>query len=317
MNIRDFLISLQSEQAPIITDLVKSLGILETAQFGFSSDYLRHEFEVQTDDGDAAVRAINGSIVATMSNSILGSIQLPAIERLVEIDKILAKKWGGIQGFLNDKNRTMTYMRSILQLLAKAMIYGDDPTFGVPGAFKGLHQIAKANGNVVAQLSGASGSRTSIFAVHWSEGETEVVMPQEANGDIVQIELVGGGTLQAPTANTTTNARQLVYGANFWTNAALCAPSKASVAAITQIDSSHKPNAGQIDLLIDAVKGLADGKTFLYMNREGRRYLKELKNTKLSMAPGDTGYNTVVSDWDGIPVVLEESILSTETTALD
>jgi hypothetical protein len=252
-----------------------------------------------------------------MSNSILGSIQLPAIERLVEIDKVLAKKWGGIQGFLNDKNRTMTYMRSILQLLAKAMIYGDNATHGVAGAFKGLHQIAKANGNVVAQLSGASSSRTSIFAVHWSEGETEVVMPQEANGDIVQIELVGGGTLQAPTADTVTNARQLVYGANFWTNAALCAPSKASVAAITQIDSSNKPNAGQIDLLIDAVKGLADGNTFLYMNREGRRYLKELKNTKLSMAPGDTGYNTVVSDWDGIPVVLEESILSTETTALD
>jgi len=317
MNIRDFLISLQSEQAPIVTDLVKSLGILETAQFGFSSDYLRHEFEVQTDDGDAAVRAINGSIVATMSNSILGSVQLPAIERLVEIDKVLAKKWGGIQGFLNDKNRTTAYMRSIMQLLAKAMIYGDDPTFGVPGAFKGLHQIAKANSNVVAQLSGASGKRTSIFAVHWSEGETEVVMPQEANGDIVQIELVGGGTLQAPTADTTTKARSLVYGANFWTNAALCAPSKASVAAITQIDSSHKPIAAQIDLLIDAVKGLADGKTFLYMNREGRRYIKELKNSKLSMAPGDTGYNTVVSDWDGIPVVLEESILSTETTALD
>ena len=267
MNIRDFLISLQSEQAPIVTDLVKSLGILETAQFGFSSDYLRHEFEVQTDDGDAAVRAINGSIVATMSNSILGSVQLPAIERLVEIDKVLAKKWGGIQGFLNDKNRTTAYMASILQLLAKAMVYGDDPTFGVPGAFKGLHQIAKANSNVVAKLSGASGSRTSIFAVHWSEGETEVVMPQEANGDIVQIELVGGGTLQAPTADTATKARSLVYGANFWTNAALCAPSKASVAAITQIDSTHKPTAGQIDLLIDAVKGLADGKTFLYMNR--------------------------------------------------
>lgn len=317
MNIRDFLIAMQSEQAPIVTDLVKSLGILETAQFGFSSDYLRHEFEVQTEDGDAAVRAINGSIVATMSNSILGSVQLPAIERLVEIDKVLAKKWGGIQGFLSDKNRTTTYMRSILQLLAKAMIYGDNATHGVAGAFKGLHQIAKANSNVVAQLSGANSSRTSIFAVHWSEGETEVVMPMEQTGDVVQIELVGGGTLQAPTANTTTNARQLVYGANFWANAALCAPAKASVAAITQIDSSHKPTAGQIDLLIDAVKGLADGKTFLYMNREGRRYIKELKNTKLSMAPGDTGYNTVVSDWDGIPVVLEESILSTETTALD
>lgn len=317
MNIRDFLVAMQSEQAPIVTDLVKSLGILETAQFGFSSDYLRHEFEVQTEDGDAAVRAINGSIVATMSNSILGSVQLPAIERLVEIDKVLAKKWGGIQGFLSDKNRTTTYMRSILQLLAKAMVYGDNPTHGVAGAFKGLHQIAKANSNVVAQLGGASGSRTSIFAVHWSEGETEVVMPMEQTGDVVQIELVGGGTLQAPTANTTTNARQLVYGANFWTNAALCAPAKASVAAITQIDATHKPTAAQIDQLIDAVKGLADGNTFLYMNREGRRYLKELKNSKLNMAPSDTSYNTVVTDWDGIPVSLEESITSTETTALD
>ena len=166
---------------------------------------------------------------------------------------------------------------------------------------------------LLLQLQGTSGSRTSIFAVHWSEGETEVVMPQEQTGDIVQIELVGGGTLQAPTAKTPPNARQLVYGANFWANAALCAPSKASVAAITQIDSS-KPTAAQIDLLIDAVKGLADGKTFLYMNREGRRYIKEIKYGKLSMAPGDTGFNTVVSDWDGIPVVLEESILSTETT---
>ena len=39
-------------------------------------------------------------------------------QRLVEIVDA-CQKWGGIQGFLNDKNRTMTYMRSILQLLAR------------------------------------------------------------------------------------------------------------------------------------------------------------------------------------------------------
>ena len=38
MNIRDFLISLQSEQAPIVTDLVKSLGILETAYRDWETD---------------------------------------------------------------------------------------------------------------------------------------------------------------------------------------------------------------------------------------------------------------------------------------
>ncbi len=317
MNIRDLLLDIKSPQAPIVSNLVKSLGILETAQIGFSSDYLRHEYEIQTDDGEAAVRAVNGSIVATLTNSIMASVQLPAIERLVEIDKIIAKKWGSIEAFLDDKGRTASYIRSILQLLDRAMIYGDNPTFGVPGAFKGFHQIAKANDKVVAKLGGTSGSRTSIFAVHWNENETQIVIPKENNGNMVQVELIGGGTLQAPTANTTTSARNLVYGANFWMNAALQAGSNFSVAAITQIDSVKKPTAAQIDLLVDAVKGLADGNTFIYLNREGRRYLKALKDTKLTMSPSDTGYNTIVADWDGIPVVLDEMIVSTETTVLD
>lgn len=317
MNIRDLLIDIKSPQEPIVSNLIKSLGILETAQFGFSSDYLRHEYEIQTDDGAAAVRAVNGSIVATLTNSIMASVQLPAIERLVEIDKIIAKRWGSIQAFLDDKGRTASYIRSILQLVDKAMIYGDDPTFGVAGAFKGFHQIAKANSKVVAQRGGASGSRTSIFAVHWNENETQVVVPRELNSNMVQLELIGGGTLQAPTANTTTSARNLIYGANFWMNAALQAGSNYSVAAITQIDSTHKPTAEHIDLLVDAVKGLADGNTFIYLNRESRRYLKALKDTKLNLMANDTSYNTVVADWDGIPIVLDEMILSTETDALD
>lgn len=316
MNIRDLLVSIKSPQAPIITNVVKYLGILETAEFGFSSDYLRHEYEILTDDGAAAVRAVNGSIIATLTNSIMASIQLPGIERLVEIDKTIAKKWGSIQNFLNDEGRTEAYVRSIMQLMAKAVIYGDNATFGVPGAFKGLRQIAKANSTTIP-LSGASGSRTAIIAVHWAPNETQIVLPKEQNANLVQLELIGGGTLQAPTANTTTKAKDLVYGANFWANAALQAGSNFSVAAITQIDSSHKPTAANIDELVDKVKGMADGKTFIYLNREGRRYVKALKDGKLELAPGDSDYNTMVGSWDRIPIVLDEMIVSTETTVLD
>jgi hypothetical protein len=317
MNIRDLLVAIKSPQAPIITNVVKSLGVLETAEVGFSSDYLRHEYEILTEDGEAAVRAVNGSIVATLSNSIMASVQLPEIGRLIEIDKIIGRKYGSIENFLNDKGRTASYIRSIMQKLSLAMIYGDNATFGVAGAFKGFHQIAKANSKVVAQLGAGSGSRTSMFAVHWAENETQLVLPQEQDTNIVQLELVGGGTLQTPTANTTTKARDLVYSANFWTNAALQAGSNFSVAAITQIGSSNKPTAIQIDALVDAVKGMADGKTFIYVNRESRRYLKALKDSKLNLLAGDRDYNTIVAEWDGIPVVLDDTILSTETTVLD
>jgi hypothetical protein len=62
---------------------------------------------------------------------------------------------------------------------------------------------------------------------------------------------------------------------------------------------------------------MADGRTFLYMNRLGRRLVKQIKNTKLELAPSDTDYNTAVASWDNIPIVLDEMIVSTETTDLD
>ncbi len=317
MNIRDLLLDIKSPQAPVISEVVKALGVLETAQFGFSSDFLRHEYEVLKEDGEAAIRSVNGSIVSTMENTIMASVQLPSIQRLVTIDQIIKMKYGSLEAFLDSKSRTATYIRSIMQKLAQAVIYGDAPTFGVPGAFKGLRQIAKANGQLIGSLNGSSGSCTSIIAVHWAENETQIVIPEQENGNLVQMELVGGGTLQAPTADTTTGAKNLNYSVSFWTNAALQCGSKYSVAAIKRITSATPPTAELIDELIDAVKGMADGRTFLYMNRLGRRLVKQIKNTKLEITPSDTDYNTVVSSWDNIPIVLDEMIVSTETTDLD
>lgn len=315
MNLRQLLIDIKSPQAPITSEVVKALGILDTAQVGFSSDFLRHEYEVLKEDGEAAIRSVNGSIISTMENTIMASIQLPTIQRLVTIDQIIKMKYGSIEAFLDSKSRTSTYIRSIMHKLAQAVIYGDDPTVGVPGAFKGLRQIAKANGQLI-NAGGTAGSSTSILAVHWAEGETQIVIPEQQNRNLVQMELVGGGTLQAPTADPATGAKNLNYSVSFWTNAALQCGSKYSVAAINKIDSSHKPTASMIDELIDAVKGMADGNTFLYMNRTARRYLKELKYNKLEIAPSDS-INTMVATWDNIPVILDEMIVNNEPASLN
>lgn len=314
--IQQLAVEARSPQVPIIENLVKALGVIETAQAGFSSDYLRHEYNVGAEDPNAAVRAVNGSIIATSGREILASITLPEISSLVEVDKSIVKKYGSIEKYLNEPNRQTAYIRKVLQVLDQAMIYGADATFGVSGAFQGFHQIAKANSKVIAQLEGATGSRTSIFAVHWSPGEVQAVIPQILNGLVVQAELIGGGTLQAPTASESTKARSLIYGANYWLNCALQVAHNYGVAAITQIDSTHKPTAGQIDALIDGVRGMADGYTFLYMNRTARRYLRELKNT-MFIDTNNENYNTQIATWNSIPVILDESISSAETIVLD
>jgi len=306
----------KSPQVPIVENLIKALGVLETAQAGFSSDYLRHEYNVAAEDPSAAVRAVNGSIISSSGREILASITLPEISSLVEVDKSIVKKYGSIEAYLNQPNRQTAYIRKILQTLDQAMIYGNDATFGVAGAFRGFHQIAKANSKVTKQCGGTTGSRTSMFCVHWSPDEIQAVIPQIVNGLLVQAELLGGGTLQAPTASESTKARELVYGANYWINAALQAGHDYGIAAITQIDSTHIPTAADIDALIDAVKGMADGMTFLYMNRTGRRYLRTLKAT-MFVDTSNTSFNTQIAEWNNIPVILDESISSAETDVLD
>ena len=316
--IRDLMVQVRSPQAVLVSNLVKQLGILETAQVGVASDFLRHEYEVAAEDPTAAVRAVNGSIVASSGREILASLQLPEIGLLKEVDRTIVQKYGSIEAYLSDPIRAEQYTRAIMQLLDKAMVYGDDGTFGVSGAFKGFHQIAKANSKVISQLAGTTGSRTTIFAAHYAPGENQIVIPTVGqNGLLVGAELVGGGTLQAPTDNTTTGARKLNKGGYFWLNAAFQAGSNHAVAAITQIDSSHKPTVALMNELIDAVKGLADGMTFIYCNRRGRRYLADLKDTKLHLLGSDRNYTTQVAEWDSIPVILDESISDVETTVLD
>jgi hypothetical protein len=45
--------------------------------------------------------------------------------------------------------------------------------------------------------------------------------------------------------------------------------------------------------------------------------LNKLKDGKLEMIPAGNNYDRRVEAWNGIPIVLDENILSTETSVLD
>lgn len=312
--LQELAVAMGSPQAPIVTDLVKNMGVLETAETGYSSKSLLHEYPVAVSDPEASVRGVNAGIVATSPINKLVTLQLPEIGALMEADRTVAASLGGWQAFVD--RYTWRYMEACLTKLERCAIYGNIPGFGIKDGFLGFHQIAKANGTIVKQCGAPSGSRTSIFAVHYKREEVQFVFPENDRAFIVNFDNLGGGSLLGPTSDTATGARNVIYQGYFSLNCAFQAGNANAVSAITQIGTSNKPTASDIDLLLDAVKALADGMTYIYVNRAGRRFLSSLKS-QMFIDTNNVNFNTIIATWNNIPVVLAESIDDNETAVLD
>jgi len=107
-----------------------------------------------------------------------------------------------------------------------------------------------------------------------------------------------------------------VYQVMYQMMLALQAGSYYSVHRIIGVDSgSNAPTAAEIDTLVDLVKG-DSANTILYTSRLGKRAMQTLKATKFfTQAVQDQNMNTMLDFWNGIPVIVSDNILETETKA--
>lgn len=221
-------------------------------------------------------------------------------------------------------NRQMpVYEEAFGQKASTVIFYGTNSTFGDVKGFTGLHQLAKAYGNVIQQ-GGASGSRTSIFAVRFRTGDNGCGVVYDPNivstGFMMNSEVLNDGKKVMEVTNTTGQYKKLVYQLVHSGKMSFLSSSSYDVAAYTQIQDAadDRPTADNMDLLLDYVRADgAEGMTYLFANRTGLRLLRKLKDDKLEMIPEHTNYDRRVFAWNGYPIVLDENILDTETTALD
>jgi len=213
-----------------------------------------------------------------------------------------------------------SYLEAFGQAVSNIMFYGDNATFGNVTGFRGLHQIAKANSKVT-QCGGASGSRNTIFAVKFRSGSNGCgVLYDNAitgGGDIMESEVLNGGQKVLEVTNTTGNQKKEVYQVVHKGKMSFLSTSVYDVAALTQIENAATdlPTADRIDTILDAVR--ASGNTFLFMNRATRRMVNALNASALSTDPGTTDFYSWLTSWNGIPIIIDDNLLSTETTALD
>ena len=299
----------------ILIDLAKASGILQTALVRPSNFGPKHKYKMHNSLPAGTFRSIGGSIVPKITATDSAEIDLWLLETQAEYDYAYIDAYpGGKSGWLADN--MPAYLEGLGQSWAKQVIYGGTALADQTTGFVGLHSYAKALSNVT-QLSGASGFSTSIFCVRWNEFDgASVRINPAATGNLVNVMEVNNGAVYSAITDTTTNARMNVYGWLVNAYNTLVVPSKKSVGVITQIDSTHKPTVANMQTLINRVYG-GTGDKYIYCNLDGLRYIQELKDGKLNLFTESTNYDVSFGFWGGIPIIVDENILSVETSAID
>ncbi len=92
-------------------------------------------------------------------------------------------------------------------------------------------------------------------------------------------------------------------------------PGTNNVASITGVNAASKPTVADVDNMLAQVN--ADNNTVIYVNLIGQNILNQIgKDANISMTPNDFGYSNQISSWNGVPIVVTDSILNTEVKAL-
>ena len=307
-------------QQMFIDNLTKSAGILRTATVGYANNGLFHKYNFATALPTASIRSINGSVTPTTTTFDLKQLDLKELITLETVDATLAKgDPSGPDGYMNKV--APGHMESLAQAAEKSIVYGLNGTYGAVDGFKGFHDLAK-EAETARSLSvidaGGTSNTTSIFAVHWKPEVCQLVIPSgiAAGGDLVVSTVMNNGQVTLMVTNTGTGAQMPVYQVMYQMMLALQAGSNYSVHRIIGVDSgSNAPTAAEIDTLVDLVKG-DSANTILYTSRLGKRAMQTLKATKFfTQAVQDQNMNTMLDFWNGIPVIVSDNILETETKA--
>lgn len=316
--LRDLGVAYTEIDEEVMSHLTKKSGILQTAGVKPATHKTLHKYKKVTALPSFAVREIGGSTIPGIVNKELYQADLKIITATQEEDKAFCDNYpGGAEALFRDN--FLTYIEAWGQKAANIIIYGTNSTFGDTQGFRGLHQIANANSKVTHE-TGNSGSTTTIFCVKWELESIALLFNKElaTAGDFLKTIIMNEGRPVMSTTNTTTRAAQPVYQVLYESYLGLFSASEFDVAKYDRIQdaSGDVPVSDNMDIMIDQVKGEA-GSTYIYCNRTSRRLLWRLKNTKMATIPATKDYNNILEAWNGIPLVLDENILDTETTALD
>jgi len=294
----------------IIDDLVNASGILQTATVIPSSHGKFHKYKKVSALPTASFREIGGSYTDQTVNDEIHQLDLKMIGLVQSEDKAICDEIGVQKYFTQGRPAVM---EALGQKIADGIIYGTNSTYGDTQAFRGWHEMADAAGSsYYTDVGGGDASTTTIFVVKYKMG---------VNGLVYNSATVNGGSLIKTTVlnnaqpvleYTAAGTKKPVYQVLYETDMAYLNASIHSVHALVGIDASNDVTDIDMKKAIDSVKGTAFD-TFIYTSRMGKRSIEKLNSGDLQTIPATNDYNTLITYFNGIPIVVDENINEDDT----
>ena len=303
-----------------IKSLSKKSGFLQSAEAIEASHDRKHKHK--RFDALPTVSFVDpgGSLTDTTVNANNFETPLKIIRALQsEAYDILIDWPGGPEAFF--ESQRPAYLESFGQKISTGVFYGNDSAHGDVQGPVGLHQLANANSTkVVNSQAGDTGSTTSIFCVKFASGPNGCGLLYDKNvsssGELMNTLVLNDGRPVSEPTSMTGPAKKLVYQVVHTAKMAFLSTSTKDVAVYHKIQdaASERPTAAKMDELIDTVE--FDEQTVLFMNRATRRMLQLLNDSKLQTTVISTDYYRFLNSWNGVPIMIDDNILSVETNTL-
>lgn len=285
--------------------VMKNYGLLNTATSYIANQQLAHTYTNYATLPTAGIRSLADGVATSTVSGSTATFTLTLFNANGAWDQSFVGN--DLDAFYN--RQAPLYFNAVAALAEKSLIYGTNATFGnADYTGLGLHQYVTSSGTNI-QVGGTSAA-TSIFAVRFSpyedmDGAALVVDPL-TNGGLFYVN--ENWTMPVNIAGST--GPFMGHTMHFNMNAGLLLPGTNNVSALRGINAASQPTVAQINSMLDNVK--ADSNTVIYCNRYGASVLGVLgKDGNLSMAPNEFGYSNQIYTWNGIPVVITDTITNT------
>jgi len=297
------------EVQTLMIDVAKASPILAHAPLIPANGGEFHKYKHYTALPSAGIRERgDGFVVGTPSrkNLQIDLLQLGTIcvEDVRDVDTLYP---GNPAGYFDAE--APIWFESMGQKIATALFYGTGST---TGTFHNLKNYASENSAEVDAGGGTGTGTTDIFCVKWDGIATGVVVnPAVLLEGAPLIRVTAYNNLQPIAEKTAASTQQPVYKVGYDTIFNLLNNTKYHISVMKGVKNAtnNKPTAARLLELIDKAKA-TPGDSFIYMNRDARRLVAEIKDGKINTETTTENYVTTFGQFEGIPLVMDENIVT-------
>lgn len=283
------LATLKAKKQPKQVDYItQNAPILDTIDFFPSTHGLQHAYEKLTEVVGGKLVGVDEALPEAKMETTLNWQELGILGFKLKagVDKVKIISGGSFPAYI--ARRLPVVISKTSMDSEKSLIYDL------------LMPFAVKNKKVINANAGAAGKTTfRIIAVRWEDEQLCGLYDPNGFGQGAMFD-----TMYLSNGSPYEDSdHKDVYGASFKSYLGFLIANPQNISMIANISEDYKPTAAMVDDMLDDCMANRTGKTFIFGHPRALRMINDLKESRLTMDPGNMHYSRRIGDWDGIDLV--------------